>query len=260
MSNPKLTVLSWGLGLQSTALLEMSLSGDYGLPKLDAAIFADTGFEHEHSHQVFDFYAPRAIKAGIKVIKISDQDILGDNYHKVTLPLFVMGTDRQIRRKCTRDYKIRPIQRRIRDLLGVKRRGRLAADLVDLWLGITVDEIHRAKDSRVAYISHQFPLLDLNFKRGDCADYFKARGLPVPKKSSCKFCPFQQGCEWSEKSGEDLALIADLQSHINQNGLVKISGQAKELSFLAYEDFLQADFLDLQADFYDTCDGGFCNS
>lgn len=249
MKKPKLTVLSWGLGLQSTALLEMSARGY--LPKLDVAIFADTGFEQDYSHDIYNFYAPRAIKSGIRVIKISDQDIFRDNFEKVSLPLFVMGTDRQIKRKCTRDYKIRPIQRRIRDLLGVNRRGRLAADLVDLWLGITVDEIHRAKDSRVAFINHKFPLLDLNYFRDDCTQWFKGNNLPIPKKSSCKFCPYQKKCEWSEKSPDDLALIAYLQNHINKNGLVKINGQDKELSFLPYTN--------LQADFFDGCDGGFCN-
>jgi hypothetical protein len=257
-------ILSWGLGLQSTALLEMSLSGDYGLPKLDAAIFADTGYEHEYSHEIYDFYAPRAIKAGIKVVKIGDQDILADQYKHVDLPLFILGTDRMIKRKCTRDYKIRPIQRQIRDLLGVKRRGRLSANLVTLWLGITVDEIERAKLSRVAYISHEFPLLDIDFKRGDCADYLKAKNLPVPKKSSCKFCPFQKHSEWADKSEEDIALITDLQTHINDNKLVQIGGQPKLMSFLPNADFIQADFLiGGQAEMVEQaamCDGGFCHS
>lgn len=258
-------ILSWGLGLQSTALIEMSLSGDYDIPKLDAAIFADTGYEHEYSHEIYDFYAPRAIKAGIKVEKIGGQDILNDQFNHVDLPLFILGTDRMIKRKCTRDYKIRPIQREIRDLLGVNRRGRLAADLVTLWLGITVDEIHRAKDSRVAYITHQFPLLVLGFHRDDCTTYLKNKGLPIPGKSSCKFCPFQQPYEWAEKSLEDREMIADLQQHINDNRMVKIGGQAKKLSFLRFDDFSQADLLlngdqEQISDQGAMCDGGFCHS
>lgn len=254
-------ILSWGVGLQSTTLLEMSLSGE--LPKLDAAIFSDTGFEHQYSYDIYEFYAPRALSAGIKVIKIGGQDILGDNYQKVTLPLFVAGSDRMIRRKCTRDYKIRPIQRQIRDLLGVKRRGRLAADLVELWLGITVDEIQRAKDSRVSFINHKFPLLERGFDRERCTDYLTNKGLPVPGKSSCKFCPFQQAWEWGQKNGQEVELIADLQSHINQNGLVKIGGQAKTLSFRAYGEGEATDFEigsqgQLEPDAM--CDGGFCHS
>ena len=250
-------ILSWGVGLQSTCLLEMSLSGDFELPKLDYAIFSDTGFEHQHTHQIYDFYAPRALKSGIQVIKISGQDIFNDNFRHVTLPLFVMGTDRQIKRKCTRDYKIRPIHRRIRNLLGVNPRGRLHADLVDLWLGITTDEIERATDSRVAYITHHFPLLDLRFTRKNCEEYLRTKGLPVPKKSSCRFCPYQQGREWAEKNSLELSLIVDLQDHINKNGLVKIGGQSKEMSFLPFHNILQADF-SKQKIGLEECEGGFC--
>src|SRR3990172_3895214 len=237
--------LSWGLGLQSTALLEMSLSGD--LPKLDVAIFADTGFEHQYSYEIFDFYAPRAIKAGINVIKIGGQDIFGDNMRHVTLPLFVTGNGqrgRQIKRKCTRDYKMRPIHRYLRDLLGVSRRGRLAADLVTLWLGITIDEIERAKPSRVAYITHQFPLLNMDYWRGDCAEYLQNKGLPVPSKSSCVFCPYKGLAEWANlrlQQPQTFNLIADLEQHINYQQLVKIGGQPRNVYFLRSGPLPQAD-------------------
>ncbi len=255
-------VLSWGLGLQSTALLEMSLSGDCGLPKLDAAIFCDTGFEHSYSYRVYSFYAPRALKAGIKVIKIAGQDIFKDTFRKVSLPLFVGSTGRQIIRKCTRDYKIRPIHRTIRDLLGVKRRGRLAADLVRLWLGITVDEVHRAKNSRVAFIKHQFPLLDLRWERGDCTTYLKQKGLPVPGKSSCKFCPYKSRQEWQQLKQQqptDFSLIADLEQHINAKQMVKLDGRPKPVSFVRSGSLLQADFLGSNNQTQEMCDGGFCH-
>lgn len=243
--------LSWGVGLQSTTLLEMSANGD--LPKLDVAIFADTGFEHDYSYEIFDFYAPRAKAAGIEVIKISGQDILQAQYQHVDLPLFIAGSDRMIKRKCTRDFKIRPIQRQLRDVLGVKRRGRLPADLVELWLGITVDEIHRAKDSRVAYIRHEFPLLDKNFYREDCITYLAERGLPVPGKSSCVFCPYKKQDEWEDlisERPEEYRQIAKLELHINQNGMVKIGGQSKQVTFRP----------NIQADLSGMCDGGFCHN
>ena len=39
----KISVLSFGAGVQSTTLLMMSLAGE--LPPLDAVVFADTGWE-----------------------------------------------------------------------------------------------------------------------------------------------------------------------------------------------------------------------
>ncbi|NJN97956.1 MAG: hypothetical protein HC875_29710 [Anaerolineales bacterium] len=256
-----MNILSWGCGLQSTLLLEMSASGL--LPKLDLAIFSDTGFEHEYSYEVFDFYAARAKKAGIEVIKIGGQDILGDSYKKISVPLFIEKTGRMTIRKCTRDYKIRPIQRVIRDFLGVNRRGRLAADLVTLWLGITIDEIDRAKPSRVGYINHTFPLLDLNLHRLDCEKWFSERGLPIPKKSSCKFCPFKSKPEWSElreNHPKDFILIADLEAHINQKGLVKLDKKPVNVHFVPSGDLIQADFSYQLGLFGSMCDGGFCNS
>lgn len=255
-------ILSWGCGLQSTTLLEMSASGE--LPKLDAAIFSDTGFEHEYSYEIFDFYAPRAKKAGIEVLKIGGQDILGDSFKKAPpLPLFVEQSGRQIQRRCTRDYKIRPIHRIVRDLLGVNRRGRLKANLVTTWLGITIDEIERAKPSRVAFINHSFPLLELNYTRLDCDKWLSARGLPVPKKSSCKFCPYQQSREWAEMKAEDNAsfvLIADLEAHINKQGLVIIGGEKKNVHFFPTGALLEADFSRKNQPQGEMCDGGYCNS
>lgn len=259
----RITAVSWGCGLQSTCLLEMSACGDYGLPKLDAAIFSDTGFEHPYTYNVFEFYAPLAFQAGIQVIKIGGQDILGDTYKHISLPMFVGTTGRQITRKCTRDYKIRPIQRVIRDLLGVNRRGRLAADLVTLWLGITTDEIQRAKGSRVAFIKHEFPLLDLRFKRGDCADYLRSKGLLVPQKSSCVFCPYKSRGEWRDLKNNDperFRLLADLEQHINDKGLIKIDGEIKKMSFVRDGNLIQADFNSYQLSLFDEmCEGGFCH-
>ena len=253
-------ILSWGVGLQSTTLLEMSLSGD--LPKLDVAIFSDTGFEYKESYSIFEFYASRARKAGIEVVKIGGQNIFEDTYRKVSLPLFVNGSGRQIRRKCTRDYKIRPIHRKIRELLGVKQRGRLPSGLVTLWLGITVDEIERAKDSRVGYIVHQFPLLDLRYRRGDCANYLRAKGLPIPRKSSCVFCPYQPSREWGalkREQPEQYQKIVQLEQHINKQGLVEISGQRVKTNFLPTGDLLEADFAYQQSLFGEMCEGGFCH-
>jgi hypothetical protein len=255
-------ILSWGVGLQSTTLLEMSVEGV--IPKLDAAIFADTGFEHEYTHAIYNFYAPRALEAGIEVIKIGGQNILGDSYKKVSLPLFVGKTGRQIIRKCTRDYKIRPVHRIIRDLLGVNRRGRLRANLVDLWLGITVDEVERANPSRVAFINHSFPLLDMNYYRPDCETWLRERGLPIPRKSSCKFCPFKSKPEWSElreETPDDFRMIADLETHINTAGLVKLDGKPTQVHFVpSGNNLLQADFSYQPGLFGSMCDGGFCHS
>lgn len=257
--NRKLRALSWGVGLQSTTLLELSISG--GLPKLDVAIFADTGFEYDDTYEMFDFYANRAYGEGILVVRIGAQRIFNDQFGGVTLPLFISGSDRMITRKCTGRYKIRPIHRIVRDVLGVNRRGRLRPDLVEMWLGITTDEIERAKDSRVAFINHEFPLLDWRWNRGHCQSYLQGRDLPVPEKSSCVFCPYKKASEWLELKEDRPVVyqsIVDLQAYINGNGLVKVGGQAKEMSFTPKMGLEEIGAQEAEADVSEMCDGGYC--
>jgi hypothetical protein len=44
-------------------------------------------------------------------------------------------------RQCTHDYKVIPIQKKIRELLGIKPRHRVKkGQLVEQWIGISTDE------------------------------------------------------------------------------------------------------------------------
>lgn len=86
--------------------------------------------------------------------------------------------------------------------------------VVEQWLGITLDEIQRAKDSDVKYITHRFPLLEKKMNRGDCMTWLKQHGLPSPGKSACVFCPYQNRRRWEamkRKGGSDweIALQVD---------------------------------------------------
>ena len=50
-------------------------------------------------------------------------------------------------RQCTDNYKIRPIRRRIREMLGLRPRQRVpAGTTVELWLGISTDRSHPHED------------------------------------------------------------------------------------------------------------------
>ena len=45
------------------------------------------------------------------------------------------------RRQCTEHYKVRPIRRKIRELLGLRKRQRIPSGAtIELWLGISTDE------------------------------------------------------------------------------------------------------------------------
>jgi hypothetical protein len=56
-------------------------------------------------------------------------------------------------------------------------------------IGISVDEVMRARDSDVRYMRNTFPLLDLGWRREDCLRFLAGQGLGDTPKSSCGVLP-----------------------------------------------------------------------
>ena len=134
---------------------------------------------------------------------------------RTDIPAFLINYDKdrdgQLRRQCTSKWKIDPIRWFVRALRsGVQHdlasrfiiawRYRVPLndylricnriepfEVVEQWLGISVDEIERAKDSDVSYVINTHPLLDKLMTRGKCITWLEAHGLPIPPKSSCVF-------------------------------------------------------------------------
>lgn len=215
-----LDVLSLGAGVQSTALLMLAAEGR--LPQLDAAVFADTGWEpqpvYDHLERIrVEVADPAGIPIIVRSVGSIHDDALNPQARFATMPFFVKnadGTQGMVRRQCTAEYKVRPIKEAVRELLGARPkangrpgtppRGRQARQ----WIGISTDEFHRAKDSDVGYIKHVFPLLDMNWSRNDCLAYLTARGWGDTPKSACKGCPFRSNRQWRDlrqNSPEDFA-------------------------------------------------------
>lgn len=206
----QLITLSLGAGVQSTALLLASAKGL--LPKLDAAIFADTGWEPANVYDHLDRIDQEiAQPAGIPILRVSEGNIREDAFDSekrfASMPLFVKspnGSKGMIRRQCTAEYKIKPIHQKTKELLGATRDaegklGRVKAGLfVEQWIGISTDEFHRAKDSRVKYIKHTFPLLELGWSRADCIKFLDSFGFGSTPKSACIGCPFHGNRMWRE--------------------------------------------------------------
>ena len=103
------------------------------------------------------------------------------------------------RRQCTDNYKIRPIRRKIRDLLGLRPRQRVpVGTTVELWLGISTDEAIRMKDSRDRWMANRYPLIEVGMSRRDCLDWWEARYDRPLERSACVACPFQSRHRWVE--------------------------------------------------------------
>ena len=69
---------------------------------------------------------------------------------------------------------------------------------IEQWLGITLDEVQRMKQSDVKYITHRWPLIEKKMSRWDCKLYLEKHGIEIPPRSACVFCPFHSRAEWKD--------------------------------------------------------------
>lgn len=65
-----------------------------------------------------------------------------------------------IRRQCATEFKIVPIRRKVRELVGLARKRSPAHPVVGQWIGISTDKIIRAKPSLEAWQVKRFPLIE----------------------------------------------------------------------------------------------------
>ncbi len=206
---PTLTVLSLGGGVQSSVMALMASQGAFDRVP-DCAVFADTRWEppsvYEHIEWLKDRLSfPLYIVDNGRSLR---EDVRALTNHSgsrryVDIPVFLKGRDGEGdgigRRQCTDNYKIRPIRRRIRDLLGLRPRQRVpAGTTVELWLGISTDEAIRMKTSRDRWTENRYPLIEAGMSRRDCMEWWAARyGRPL-ERSACVACPFQSRQRWVE--------------------------------------------------------------
>jgi len=107
------------------------------------------------------------------------------------------GSKGLARRQCTNEYKITPLKRAAREALGYPHPRRVPKGVyAEQAIGISVDEIHRARDADVGYLRNVFPLLDLGWTRADCETYLTERGWTGIVKSACLGCPFHSNTGW----------------------------------------------------------------
>ena len=95
-------------------------------------------------------------------------------------------------------YQIKPIQNWLREHLGLKHGHRAPKRIqVEMWLGISVDEIARKKESRDEWITKRYPLIEMEVSRGQLLDWFKRNypGRDLPR-SACVGCPYKSDAEW----------------------------------------------------------------
>lgn len=261
-----LKVLSMGWGVQSWTMAAMIALGE--LPPVDFIVHSDTGWERKSTYEFANQWGDWLKERGQNLVTLAPPPrsarVLEDN-KIVSIPAYTlsnMGVG-QLKRQCTSDWKVDPIKRFVRSVL--KERGLKASlNSVEMQLGITTDEFVRAKDSRTGYIKNSYPLLDANMSRNDCVSWLESKGLPVPPKSSCTFCPFHSMDTWramKRKGGDDWQQVIAVDKAIRNKRPPRKVYLVKQVipidEIVIPEDFgmTQSSFLN---DDDVTCDSGYC--
>jgi len=199
------TYLSFGGGVQSTALMILSALKKRGVPKATAAIFADTQGElpatYAHIKKMQDFGDKHGLPLFITTKGNLEEDVLvGVGQSHASIPAFIKTpTGRGVQRRlCTYDFKLMAIIAKTRELLGLSK-GERAKGVYKTraMMGISFDEVIRMKPSKTEWIDNYYPLVDARLTRDDCKKIIAEHGFEVPPRSSCYFCPYHRDRYWS---------------------------------------------------------------
>ena len=199
-SQPKKIVNISG-GMQSTTLAALIFAEI--LEPVDCFIFADTGWERESTLHNIEKLKAMAADHGIPFHTVHGKtdvrsQAINPDYNFINMPIFhinVNGKKGMSKRQCTDHYKIHPIRKKIRELY--------PDDQIEQWIGISLDEMTRMRRSDVKYITNRYPLVEMKWTRGDCAEWLKTNGYGTPSKSSCIGCPFHDNATWLDLNEEE---------------------------------------------------------
>lgn len=214
-----LTVLSLGAGVQSTTLALMAAHGEVG-PMPDCAIFADTQSEPDAVYKHLSWLmSPNVLPFPVHVVTAGNlsEHVAAERpkgkYLKVDIPAFVKAPDGSIgliNRSCTRDFKIDPIRRHVRQLLGIAGKRSPSHVVCEQWIGISTDEASRMKPSREPWQAMRWPLIEKRMSRWDCLRWMERNGYPRPGKSACTFCPYHSNAEWRALTTSEFAQAVEV--------------------------------------------------
>lgn len=264
-----LRAISYGGGVQSTALVVLAAQGTIDFP---LAIFANVGETSEHPatlDYVRNIAMPWAADRGVEVVEIHKMlrghvDDLRVRVMDETMPKSIPIPVRMSRqgspgvRSCTKDYKILPVAREL------KRRGATPADPATVAIGISVDEIERATSShRNPVQTRTYPLLELGLNRSNCEQIIRDAGLPVPIKSACYFCPFHRPQVWAEMRRDEPEMF-ELAAEVEDSILSQRAAVGRDPVYLSqYGRPIREAITEAQAPLFATegpeqCDEGYC--
>lgn len=196
----QIKIFSFGGGIQSTACLVLAAQ-----KKIDYKIFAFSNVGNDSEHpETIDYIQkiskPFAELHGLTFVELQKNtkkgpetlmDLLVRSKRSIPIPIF-HDNGPPGRRSCTVDFKIKVIAKYAKNL-GAKPNNKAI-----IGIGISTDEIIRAKPNQIPFLESNWPLIDLMMDRKQCERLIQEAGLPVPPRSSCYFCPFHRKSKWLE--------------------------------------------------------------
>jgi len=203
MQNTPIHILSLGAGVQSSTLALMAAKGEI-TPMPVAAIFSDTKCEPLEVYRWLDWLEKQLpfpvyrVTNGRGLLNSLVKSFKGQRL--ASLPFYTESPNGGgiLRRQCTLEFKILPVIKKIRELVGLKKRqaGPRNKIWVKQWIGISTDEATRMKSSRIKWIENTWPLTDKRMNRHDCLLWMEKNNYPKPPRSACTFCPYHSNDEW----------------------------------------------------------------
>lgn len=294
-----LRAFSFGGGVQSHAVLALQAQGML-LEPYDVFLFSNVGHDSENPDTLAylnEYTIPFCEEFSIPFVELR-RNIRGRG--EVTLVEEIFYQQRSIiisayfgqggfgNRNCTTDFKVRVIDRYIRDQgythgivgLGISTdeftRARSTvwhhyegqdyapdqnAAVQQSLLGMEAEpEPEKSKRNIGYWKQREYPLINMRVDRAACMGVIQQVGLPVPPKSSCFFCPFTRPPEWvalKENHPPLFERAVEIEDAINEKRL----HLAKDGMFLhrAKRPLREAVF-EAEASMFDSddCDSGHC--
>ena len=248
--NNNMNLISLGAGVQSSCLALMCAKGDIDY-KVSGAVFADTQAEPKNVYVWLKYLKeeiaklPYSFPVHIVTFGSLTEYALQDRYHKETgqyyvktvIPAFAKNEDGSVGlywRTCTNDFKVVPVRKKMKELLGYKKYQRIPKEVyVNNLMGISFDEAHRMKPSKVEYVKNIYPLVDIKYSRLHCYEWMKKNGYKEPPRSACSYCPFHSDEEWirlKKESPEDFKFAVEFEKTLQSK--VKKSERINSMPYL----------------------------
>lgn len=233
----KALVWSFGGGVQSAAIGVLVRQGK--LPQPDLAVIADTGRESQVTWTYMREHLVPFLGFEIQVAPSSLAAVgLRSGNGDILIPAFTSSG--KLKTFCSTEWKRRVVRRYLRNAgIGSCR----------MWLGISTDEVQRAKPSGVEWIEHHFPLLfDHPMTRAECVQLVLSAGLPMPPRSSCWCCPHRSDSEWRGLPADEFQMAVELEREIRATDEgIYLHRSRQPLD--------QVDLVDRQGSVLEVCDG-----